>query len=122
MRVSELWIPTESQRDGAPDLLVRAGYTHRLADGLYSLLPLGQRVLQRIGAIVRRRLSELGAQEVTLPLLQPAELWTRPSSAGESRAQAFGSQLLRVEASPGETLVLSPTHEEVAALVAAACI
>jgi prolyl-tRNA synthetase len=122
MRWTELLTAGGAERDASTDLLAAAGYTHRLADGLYTLLPLGQRVLQRINAIIRSEVARVGAQEVTLPLLQPAELWSRAHEGRESRADAFGPQLLRVAATSGEPLVLAPTHEEVAAIVGSACI
>lgn len=125
MRISELLMPRAGASEAAAegDPLVRAGYCLRLADGLYSLLPLGHRVLQRLAALVRRELVNVGAQELTLPLLQPRSLWERPLDAsGTTRAAAFGSQLFAVSSSPAAPLVLSPTHEEVAAIVAAACL
>jgi len=114
MRLSQLLI-TRSATNDDNDLLERAGYTHRLADGLYTLLPLGHRVLQRISAIVREELDRAGAQEVAMPLLQPESLW-------DARASLFGPQLFRVKAENDERLVLAPTHEEVATIVASACI
>jgi prolyl-tRNA synthetase len=115
MRLSEL-LTTRSEQQNPHDLLACAGYTHRLADGLYSLLPLGQRVLARINHIVRAEFEGLGAQEITMPLLQPLDLWERPIG-GRTRAAAFGEQLLRTSA-----FALAPTHEEVATIVAAACV
>ena len=122
MRLSELLISQRREDDPAADLLTRAGYIHRLAEGLYTLLPLGHRVVQRIQAIVRRQMSRLGAQELTMPLLQPSALWDRRRSDGESRAESFGTQLFRLAGDGGDPLVLAPTHEEVAAILAAACI
>jgi prolyl-tRNA synthetase len=119
MRLSDLLVgvPSPGQRDP----LARNGYTHRLSDGLWTLLPLGQRVLQRIAAITREELTRVGAQEVTMPLLHPAALWERSLPTGGTRSEAFGGQLFRLTAAPDERLVLAPTHEEVAALVASAC-
>jgi prolyl-tRNA synthetase len=122
MRWTELLTPFRPECDDATDLLAAAGYTHRLADGLYTLLPLGQRVLARLNAIIRGEMARVGAQEITMPLLQPAALWNRPNADAGTRADAFGSQLLRVSVTGAEPLVLSPTHEEVASVVAGACI
>jgi prolyl-tRNA synthetase len=122
MRLSELLTTRSPERDGASDLLVRAGYTHRLGDGLYTLLPLARRVLANIEAIFRREMARRGIQEVTMPLLQPAAPWDRRAGSGETRAEAFGPQLFRLAEGMGEPLILSPTHEEVAALVGSACI
>ncbi len=92
-------------------LLVRAGYIRRLASGVYSFLPLGQRALRRIEEVVREELDASGCQEVLLPVLHPIELWEQ-----SGRAALFGTDSLpaiTVEARGG-TFVLGPTHEEVA--------
>src|SRR5262245_33796941 len=115
MRLSELLLPSRLPGDDRNDLLAYAGYTHRLADGLYSLLPLGHRVLRRIRRIVRQEMASVGAQELTMPLLQPEWLW-------RARADMFGPQLFRLASDGEERLILAPTHEEVASVLAAACI
>ena len=120
MRISQLLLNRNVESDD--DLLARAGYTHRVGDGLYSLLPLGHRVLQRINSIVRRELELAGAQEVAMPLLQPRGLWQQRIGDGGTRADAFGSQLFQVYGGTGDEWVLAPTHEEIAALLGAACI
>ena len=56
-------------------LLIRAGYIRRVASGIYTYLPLGQRVLSRITEIVREEMNRAGAQEILMPVLQPRELW-----------------------------------------------
>ena len=119
MRLSQL-LTTREPRNA--DLLTQAGYTHRLADGLYTLLPLGHRVLQRVSAIVRHEMARAGAQEVTMPLLQPAQLWERSMGSGETRAASFGTQLFRLLGEREDRLILAPTHEEVATILGAACI
>jgi prolyl-tRNA synthetase len=121
MRLSKL-LTRRSGVEDRGDLLERAGYTLRIADGSHALLPLGQRVLSRISAVVRRELERADAQELAMPLLQPAELWERPLENGRTRAAAFGPQLFRVTGSDSDRFVLSPTHEEIAAVVAAACV
>ena len=86
------------------------GYIRRLASGVYTFLPLGQRVLRRVEQIVREELDAAGGQEVLLPALHPIELWEE-----SGRAALFGSDALpamTVEARGG-TFVLGPTHEEV---------
>ena len=122
MRLSLLLTLRRSGDDDRSDLLAYAGYTHRLMDGLYGLLPLGHRVLQRIAFVVRREMSSIGAQEVSMPLLQPEELWQWPTDAGDTRASSFGSQLFRILSHDGKRLILAPTHEEVATLIGALCI
>src|SRR5438105_2163368 len=120
LRLSQLLVNRNAERND--DLLARAGYTHRVAEGLYSLLPLGNRVVQRINNIVRRELESAGAQEVTMPLLQPQWLWKKRMSGGGTRAEAFGQQLFQVRGGTGGNWVLAPTHEEIATLLGAACI
>ena len=68
--------PADAEAD-SHRLLVRAGYIRRTAAGIYTWLPLGVRVLRRIEAIVRDEMARAGAQEVSLPILQPLELWER---------------------------------------------
>jgi prolyl-tRNA synthetase len=115
MRLSQLLTTGASTDDDLSDLLVQAGYTHRLANGLYTLLPLGHRVLKKICAIVHDEMVRVGAQEVTMPLLQPEELWHK-------RAPVFGPQLFRLRNESNGRLVLAPTHAEVATILATACI
>jgi len=91
-------------------------------DGVYGLLPLGHRVFQRIVAVVRKEMSAIGAQEVSMPLLQPEALWQRRIGNADTRASSFGSQLFRIRSHDDKPLILAPTHEEVAALVGALCI
>lgn len=122
MRLSQLLTANRSGGDDPADLLAHAGYTLRLADGLYNLLPLGHRVLSRISSIVRREMTSVAAQEVAMPLIQPAKLWDHPIGDGVTRAEIFGTQLFRLAGESGDRLVLAPTHEEVATIVAAACI
>src|SRR5258706_10298303 len=82
MRMSQLFLRTlrDDPADAEVDshrLLVRAGYIRRVAAGIYAWLPLGQRVMRRIEAIVREEMDAAGAQEVLLPIVQPLELWAR---------------------------------------------
>ena len=115
MRMSRLLLRTlrEAPADAevaSHRLLVRGGYIRRLASGVYSFLPLGTRVLQRIEAVVREELDRAGCQELLLPALHPIELWEE-----SGRAALFGNDALpamTVEARGG-TFVLGPTHEEV---------
>lgn len=122
MRLSELLTTRGIENGDTQDLLAYAGYTHCLADGLYTLLPLGQRVLQRINTIFRHEMSRAGAHELTMPLLQPEKLWEKAIGEGQTRAESFGNELFRLANVPGERLILAPTHEEVAAIIGAACI
>jgi prolyl-tRNA synthetase len=124
MRTSELLASQAVQHAmvSDDDLLEHAGYIQRLDDGLYSLLPLGHRVAQRITAVIRRQFEMVGGQEITMPLLQPLRLWEQITVNGATRAEAMGEQLFRIGPRTGDPLVLAPTHEEVAAAIAAQCI
>src|SRR5438094_473472 len=90
-------------------LLVRAGYIRRVASGVYSLLPLGLRVLHNIERVVREELDAIGGQELLLPVLQPIELWDQ---SGRRAALDDAYAAFHVEGRGGH-FVLGPTHEEV---------
>ena len=93
-------------------LLVRAGYIRRTAAGVYSWLPLGKRVLDNVARIVRAEMDAIGAQEVLLPALLPAEPWQRTG-----RWEAYGSELFRLKDRRDGDFLLGPTHEEVITLL-----
>lgn len=118
MRVSQLLSRTlrEAPRDsegGNQELLVRAGFIRQSSAGVYSLLPLGQRVSLKIARIVREEIDAAGGQEVSLPALQPRELWEQQPASGPSRVEALGEILFTLRDRRGRELVLGPTHEEV---------
>src|SRR6266511_3957830 len=97
MRMSQLFVRTlrDDPADAETDshrLLVRAGFIRRVASGIYAWLPLGQRVLARVAAIVREEMNATGAQELTLPIVQPLELWAR-----SGRDEAYGPLMFRLE-------------------------
>ncbi len=113
MRYSKLLIPT--LRDDPSDaetishkLMLRAGLIRKVAAGVYSLLPLGVRVLSRIEKIIREEMTNAGAQEVLLPALQPSELWEETG-----RWQKYGKELMRLQDRHNRDFCLGPTHEEV---------
>lgn len=120
MRLSQsLFITTREAPAGAElrshQLLLRAGFVRRVGPGLYASLPLMQRVLHKVERLVRAEMDALGAQEVSLPQLQPAELWQQ-SGRWNAYTRAEGIMFsLRDRA--GRDLALGPTHEEVAAAV-----
>ena len=110
MRISKGFIPTvkEIPSDAvipSHQLMIRAGMIRSLAAGVYSFLPLGQRVMQRVSEIVREEMDAIGGQELHLPALSPLELWEETG-----RVKAFGDTLFHLKNRP---LVLAPTHEEV---------
>ncbi len=96
MRWSKTFIPT--LRDDPADaeatshrLLVRAGCVRQLMSGVYSLLPLGFRVCHKIAKIVREEMDRIGAQEFSLPAIQPAEIWKR-----SGRWETMGEEMFRL--------------------------
>src|SRR5712692_813681 len=113
MRYSQMLIPTLKEAPAEAQvvshvLLVRAGYIRKVAAGIYSLLPLGLRVVQKIEAILREELNRSSAQEVLLPMVHPAELWQE-----SGRWQKYGPELLRLKDRHEREFCLGPTHEEV---------
>ena len=113
MKFSELIIPT--LRDAPTDaeiashiLLVRGGFIRRLASGSYNWLPLGLRVLRNIERIAREELERAGAQEILMPVVQPADLWRE-----SGRWDAMGPELLRLTDRNDRDYCVSPTQEEV---------
>lgn len=123
MRISQLFtstlreVPRESE--GAnQELLVRAGYVRQLTSGVYSFLPLGHRVIQKISAIVREEMNRAGGQEVTMPVIQPKDIWeAKPADGGPSRAESM-DVLFNLTDRRGRAMVLGPTHEEIVTLLA----
>ncbi|NIM04432.1 MAG: proline--tRNA ligase [Armatimonadetes bacterium] len=119
MRASRLFSPTLRKVADAElpghRLLLRGGFIRPLASGLYSLLPLGWRVLQKIENIVREEMDHVDGQETLLPTLHPEELWVR-----SGRASKWGPELMRLTDRNNRVFCLGATHEEViTALVAA---
>jgi len=117
MRATRLLLPT--LRDAPADavatshkLLVRAGFIRQIGAGLWSYLPLGWKVHERISQIIREEMDAIGGQEMLMPVLHPAELWRR------SGRYAI-PELFKLEDRVGRDLVLSMTHEEIIALHAA---
>lgn len=89
-------------------LMVRAGLIRKLASGLYVWLPMGLRVLHKVESIVREEMNAINAQELLMPMTQPAELWQE-----SGRFDDYGAELLRFKDRHERDFVLGPTHEEV---------
>ncbi|WP_041523023.1 proline--tRNA ligase [Gilvimarinus agarilyticus] len=89
-------------------LMLRAGMIRKLASGLYTWLPLGLRVLRKVENIVREEMNNASAQEVMMPVVQPAELWQE-----SGRWEQYGPELLRINDRHDRAFCLGPTHEEV---------
>ena len=118
MRWSQAFIPT--LRDAPADaeavshkLLVRGGFIRQLAAGSYTILPLGQRVRLKVGAIIRDEIDSIGGQEMVPPTLHPAEIWQR-----SGRYELMGDNLFKLQDRKGSDLVLGMTEEEIFALTA----
>ncbi|MDA8160642.1 MAG: proline--tRNA ligase [Desulfobacteraceae bacterium] len=113
MLFSQLLIPTLKESPAEAEvishkLLMRAGFIRKLTSGVYSYLPLGLMALRKIERIVREEMNAAGAQEVLLPMVQPADLW-----AESGRLKKYGPELLRFRDRHDRESCLGPTHEEV---------
>ena len=113
MRTSQFFAPTLRQISGEVELashrlLLRAGYIRQVAAGIYSLLPLGLRVVRNIENIIREEMDAAGAQECFLPALHPLELWEKTG-----RADYWGPELMRLKDRSGRPFCLGGTHEEI---------
>jgi prolyl-tRNA synthetase len=113
MRVSQFFLSTlkEAPSDAelvSHQLMMRAGLIRRLAGGIYTLMPMGLRVVRKVEAIVREEMNRAGAIELSMPVVQPAELWQE-----SGRWQAYGPELLRFKDRHDRDFVIQPTSEEV---------
>lgn len=114
MKQSNIYIPTlknipSSAEIKSHQLLLKAGYIHQNASGIYTYLPLAVKVLSNIEQVVREELEKISASEVRMPFLEPSELWEK-----SERWEAYGPELFRVTDRSGREFALAPTHEEVA--------
>jgi prolyl-tRNA synthetase len=100
---------------GAPShrLLLRAGYIRQLMAGHYSLLPLAVRVRLKVIQIIREEMNRIGAQEILMPVMHPAEVWQR-----SGRWEVMGDEMFRLKDRKGADLALGMTHEEVVTTLA----
>ena len=113
MRLSKAFLKTykEAPKEAeiiSHQLMLRASMIRQLTRGIYSYLPLGYRVLRKIENIVREEMDRAGAQEVHMPVLQPASLWEE-----SERWFAYGPELMRLKDRSEREFALGPTHEEV---------
>ena len=113
MRISKLFGKTQREVPAEADtvshqLLLRAGMISQVATGVYSYLPLAWRVLRKIENIIRDEMDKAGGQELSMPVLQPLELWQETG-----RDLAFGKGLFTLSDRRDRKLALGPTHEEV---------
>lgn len=113
MRLSKYFLVTTKETPADAEvvshqLMLRAGLIRKLGAGLYTWLPLGLRVLQKVEAIVREEMNRAGALEVLVPPQVPAELWQE-----SGRYEQYGPELLRFKDRHQRDFILGPTHEEV---------
>ncbi len=115
MRMSRLF--SQTLRDLSADaevashqLLLRAGFMRQLASGIFSYLPLGHRALRKVEEIIRREMDAIGGQEITMPVVHPAEIWQQTG-----RWYEVGSEMSRFQDKNDRDMVLAMTHEEVVA-------
>ena len=87
--------------------LVRGGYIRGVSAGIYSILPLGMRIIEKIETIIREEMNRIDGQEVKMPVVLPAELWEE-----SGRYQSVGQELLRFKDRNGKPMILGMTHEE----------
>lgn len=113
MQWSKAFISTQKEAPADAEatshqLMVRAGLIRKLAAGTYIYLPIGLKVLNKVVAIIREEMNRAGAQELLMPVLQPAALWQE-----SGRLAAFGELIYRVTDRTGKLSLLGPTHEEI---------
>ena len=113
MKASQFFISTlkEAPADAevvSHKLMMRAGMIKKLGAGIYSLMPMGLRVVRKVEAIVRQEMDRAGAIELSMPVVQPAELW-----AETGRFEKMGPEMMRIKDRHGRDFVIQPTSEEV---------
>lgn len=118
MRATALFMPTVKEDPSDAEaishkLMVRGGFVRQFASGIYMMLPLGWRVMQRVNAIIREEMNAIGAQELSMPTLHPADVWK-----ASGRYDAIGDEMFRLKDRGDRDMVLAMTHEEVFAWLA----
>ena len=113
MKISKYLLPTQKEVPNDAEiisnqLMLRAGMIRKLASGLYTWMPLGFKVLQKVEKIVCKHMNAFGAMQMLMPSIQPAELWKETK-----RWDDFGDELLRIKDRHKRQFVVGPTHEEV---------
>ncbi len=113
MRYSKTFIPTKKETPSEAEvvshqLMLRAGFMRRLTSGIYSYLPYGLAAIRKVENIVREEMNRAGALELTMPMVQPADLWKETG-----RYEKYGPELLRFHDRHDRESCLGPTHEEV---------
>lgn len=118
MRATALFMPTVKEDPADAEaashkLMVRGGFVRQFASGIYIMLPLGWRVMQRICGVIREEMDAIGALELSMPTMHPADVWQ-----ATGRYDAIGQEMFRFQDRGGRDMVLAMTHEEVFAWLA----
>jgi len=118
MRYSKLFIPTMREIPSGINaishiLMLKAGYVRQLAAGLFIFLPLGWRVLNKINIILKEEMERIGAQEISMPILHPAEIWQETG-----RWYTIKEEMFRLKDRTGRDMCLGMTHEEIMTWIA----
>jgi prolyl-tRNA synthetase len=118
MRATALFMPTVKEDPADAEaishkLMVRGGFVRQFASGIYIMLPLGWRVMQRICRVIREEMDAIGGLELSMPTLHPADVWQ-----ATGRYDAIGQEMFRLKDRGGRDMVLAMTHEEVFAWLA----
>lgn len=118
MRATALFMPTVKEDPSDAEavshkLMVRGGFVRQFAAGIYMMLPLGWRVMQRITKIIREEMNAIGGQELSMPTMHPADVWQ-----ASGRYDAIGDEMFRFKDRGDRDMVLAMTHEEVFAWLA----
>ena len=113
MRLSKYFIPTlkENPIDAkitSHRLMIRAGMIRQINSGIYSFLPLGLKVLQKISDIIRKNMADISCNEILMHIIQPKELWLE-----SKRYDSYGQEMLRMKDRHERDMLFGPTHEEV---------
>lgn len=113
MRYSQILIPTLKEVPAEAEvishqLMLRAGFIKKLTSGVYTYMPYGLAAIRRVENIVREEMNRAGAQELSMPMVQPADLWQE-----SGRYEKYGPELLRFRDRHERESCLGPTHEEV---------
>lgn len=118
MRMSEVFAPTLREVPAEAEtvshqLMLRAGLIRKAMSGVYTYLPLGWKVVSKVERIVREEMDRAGGQELSMPIIQPAEVWQE-----SGRWEVYGEEMFKLQDRHGRDICLGPTHEEmVTALV-----
>ena len=113
MRLSKYFIPTLKENPinakiTSHRLMIRAGMIRQINSGIYSFLPLGLKVLQKISDIIRKNMADISCNEILMPIIQPKELWLE-----SKRYDSYGQEMLRMKDRHERDMLFGPTHEEV---------